>query len=412
VNDVFIVGVSMTSFGPLPDDTVKTLTAKAVGGVLADAEMTADQIQVAMFSNAFQAIVEGQSSTPGQFALGAAGLRGLPVINVENACASGSSALWLAAAQVNSGAADFALAVGAEKMVFPDPERRALAIKAFEGGLDREREGEILDGMRSLSPAVDEAAGHRTLMMDIYAAMCRAHMAEFGTTQEQLAVVASKNHTNASKNDKCHFRKLMTPEEILAGRPLAYPLTVPMCSPLSDGAAAAIVCSTAGLAELAPDVRRRAVRLRACELRSSTEHEWNQFDQNILRRTSQAAYSAAGISPSEVDVAEVHDAAAFGELFASELLGFCPLGEGGAFAESGATSIGGSIPINPSGGLETRGHPIGATGLAQIYELTTQLRGEAGARQVDGARIALQENGGAFAGVEEATAVVTVLTAD
>ncbi len=412
MKDVYVVGVSMTKFGPLPEATVKSLTATAVAEVLDDAGMTGDQLQVAMFSNTAQAVIEGQTSTPGQFALGAAGLQGLPVVNVENACASGSTALWLAAIQVASGAADYALAVGAEKMVFRDHERQSMVMKAFEGGIDREREREILSALNDLSAPVEGAAGRRTLMMDVYAALCRAHMAAFGTTQEQLAVIASKNHTNASLNPKCHYNMPMTVEAILAGRALVHPLTVPMCSPLSDGAAAAIVCNKAGLQRLSLDVQRRAVRVRACELRSAVDRDWNQFDQNIIRRTAQAAYTAAGVSPHEVDVAEVHDAAAFGELFASEMLGFCALGEGGNFAESGATSLGGAIPINPSGGLESRGHPIGATGLAQIYELTTQLRGEAGARQVAGARIALQENGGAFAGVEEATAVVTILTAD
>ncbi|OBA40483.1 thiolase [Nocardia sp. 852002-20019_SCH5090214] len=414
MSDVFVVGTSMTRFGPFPDESVKSLTATAVTDVVADAGISLDRLQVAFFSNASQDVIEGQTSTPGQFALHSAGLAGLPVVNVENGCASGSSALWLAAAQVRSGAADYALAIGAEKMAFRDPDRRALVMEAFAGGLDRERATETVASLRSLGADIagDFGDGHRTMMMDVYAGLCRAHMARFGTTREQLAAIASKNHTYASMNDKCHYNKPMTAEEILAGRPLAYPLTVPMCSPLSDGAAAAIVTNRQGLRRLSLETQRRAVRVRACELRSATDRAWDEFDRHVIRRAAYAAYEAAGVGPGDVDVAEVHDAAAFGELFASELLGFCPIGEGGRLAESGATSIGGSIPINPSGGLVSRGHPIGATGLAQIHELTTQLRGEAGARQVDRARVAIQENGGAFLGVEEAAAVVTILTAE
>jgi acetyl-CoA acetyltransferase len=181
-----------------------------------------------------------------------------------------------------------------------------------------------------------------------------------------------------------------------------------MCAPFSDGGSAAIVCNARGLQKLARS--RPRVRVDACELVSASQREWTQFEDHIARRAALAAYEKAGIGPADVDLAEVHDAAAFGELLMSELLGFCPIGEGGPLAESGATRIGGRIPMNPSGGLESKGHPIGATGLAQLFELTTQLRGEAGARQVEGARIAVQENGGGFLGVEEGAAVVTILS--
>jgi acetyl-CoA acetyltransferase len=180
-----------------------------------------------------------------------------------------------------------------------------------------------------------------------------------------------------------------------------------MCSPLSDGAAAVLVASRAGLAGLART--RPRVRVLASELRCGQTREWSDLENHVIRRSAHAAYRTAGLGPDAIDLAEVHDAAAFGEIFAGELLGLCPLGEGGRFAESGATTIGGAMPINTSGGLESRGHPISATGLAQIFELTTQLRGEAGARQVAGARTAIHENGGGFLGIEEAVAVVSIL---
>ncbi|WP_026149998.1 thiolase family protein [Sphingobium xenophagum] len=407
---VYIVGVGMTRFGPDPASSVKTLTRSALLEAIGDCGLDASDIDTAFFSNAFQPIVEGQTSVPGQIALRHAGVEGIPIVNVENGCASASTAFWLAVDQIRSGASDVALAIGAEKMVFNDPARRAKVMAAFDGGLDVETAQETLadldaEGAGITGPSGD---GHRTKFMDIYAAKCRAHMANFGTTQRQLAIIASKNHGHASLNDRCHYKNPMTVDEVLAGRPLGYPLTVPMCAPLSDGGAAAIVCGERTLDRIG--ARSRAVRIDACVLKSATTRRWGDLDDHLVRRAARDAYSIAGIGPEEVQVAEVHDAAAFGELFMSEMLGICETGGGGHLAESGATALGGRIPINPSGGLESKGHPIGATGLGQIFELTTQLRGEAGRRQVEGTRVALQENGGGFVGVEEGATVVTVLS--
>jgi acetyl-CoA acetyltransferase len=328
---------------------------------------------------------------------------------VENACASGSTALWLACSHLRSGAADIVLAVGVEKMVYDSDAQRLAVMKAFEGGMDVTAGDETLNALLALGAGVDGPSGdgHRTRFMDIYAALCRAHMARFGTTQRQLAIVASKNHEHSTHNEKCHFRKAMSVDEVLASRPLGYPLTVAMCAPLSDGAAAVLVCTEAGLRKLRGQGPR--VLVKACEMASATTREFTAFDRHVARRAALAAYDRAGLGPGDIDVAEVHDAAAFGELFMTELLGFCPRGEGGVLAESGATRIGGRLPVNPSGGLESKGHPIGATGLGQIYELTQQLRGAAGARQVEDARTALQENSGGLLGVEEGAAVVTLL---
>ncbi|MCC7248261.1 MAG: thiolase family protein [Lysobacter sp.] len=410
MSSVYVVGVGMTRFGPQPDASVKSLTRDATSAAMSDCGLSCKDIEAAFFSNAMQGMVEGQGSIPGQIALRAMGVEGIPVVNVENACASASTAFWLSVNHIRSSAADVVLAVGAEKMVFADAERRAKVIAAFDGGLDLDcAEATLRDldaeGRGVTGPSGD---GHRTSMMDIYAALCRAHMAKFGTTQRQLAVIASKNHGNASLNERCHYNKPMNVEEVLAGRPLGYPLTVPMCSPLSDGGAAAILCSERMVDRIG--ARDRAVRIDACMLKSATTRTWGDVESHVVRRAAQAAYEAAGLGPDDVSVAEVHDAAAFGELFMSEMLGFCEPGGGGPLADSGATTIGGRIPINPSGGLESKGHPIGATGLGQIFELTTQLRGEAGRRQVEGARFAIQENGGAFLGVEEGAAVITILS--
>ena len=412
MSEVYVAGIGMTAFGALPGATVKSLTRAAVLECLADAGASSGQVEQAYFANSLQGIIENQSSVPGQIALLECGVAGMPIVNVENACAGGSTAFWLAANAIRAGAADIVLAVGAEKMVYPQPERRARVAEAFGGGGDVEKLPTVLEELRRLGPGVpdDPGQGHRTVFMEIYTAICRAHMARFGTTQRQLAAVASKNHAHAVHNERCHYRQPMTVEEVLASRRLGYPLTVAMCSPLSDGAAAALLVSRGGLARLSR--ARPRVRVLASALRSGTVRAWSDFGDHVIRRAADAAYRDAGLGADAMDLAEVHDAAAFGEIFASELLGLCPLGEGGRFAESGATTLGGSMPINTSGGLESRGHPISATGLAQVFELTTQLRGEAGVRQVPGARTAIQENGGGFIGTEEAVAVVNILQRD
>lgn len=412
MSDVFVAGIGMTAFGPQPGASIKSLTRAAVLECLADAGADASQAEQAYFANALQGIVENQSSVPGQIALLECGVSGVPIVNVENACAGGSTAFWLAVNQVRAGAADLVLAVGAEKMVYAQPERRARVAEAFGGGGDVDKLPTALEELRRLGTGIpdDPGEGHRTVFMEIYTAICRAHMAHFGTTQRQLAAVASKNHAHAVHNERCHYRQPMSVDDVLASRRLGYPLTVAMCSPLSDGAAATLLASRAGLARLAR--ARPPVRVLASALQSGKVRAWADFDQHVIRRAADAAYRDASLGADAVDLAEVHDAAAFGEVFASELLGLCPLGDGGRFAESGATRVGGSLPINTSGGLESRGHPISATGLAQIFELTTQLRGEAGARQVSGARTAIQENGGGFIGTEEAVAVVSILQRD
>jgi acetyl-CoA acetyltransferase len=224
-------------------------------------------------------------------------------------------------------------------------------------------------------------------------------MERFGTTQEQLAVIAAKNHRHGALNPFAQYRRPMTVEEVLADREIAYPLTRSMCSPMGDGAAAAILVAGDALGRFPA---ARPVRVRASVLVSATQKGGQS------RRAAERAYAMAGLGPEDIDTAEVHDATAFGELSQTEALGFCKEGEGGPYAASGATTLGGARPVNPSGGLECRGHPIGATGLAQIAEIVLQLRGEAGERQVSGARIGLTENGGGFLGTGEAAVAIHV----
>lgn len=399
---VYIIGAAMTAFGKRLNDSVKSLTAEAVGGALADAGVEARDIEAAWFSNTRQPMLEGQNTVRGEIALRPIGITGVPIANVENACASGSTALLQAMHAIQAGAAEVALVVGAEKMVFPDQPERVAA--AFSGGTDvHDRDGVLayIERMGGERPGPG-----RSLFMDLYAAQARAHMQNFGTTQEDFARVAAKNHTHGSKNALAQYRTPFTVEQVLADKPVVFPFTRAMCAPVSDGAAALIVCGEAALRRRGAG---RAVRVRACVLRSASERAADDYANHIGRRAASAAYEMAGVSGGEIDVAEVHDATAYAEVQQIENLGLAAPGDVGVRLRAGDFALGGRTPVNPSGGLLAKGHPVGATGIAQLFELVTQLRGEAGARQVDGARLAAAENGGGFLGVEEAATVVTVL---
>ncbi|MFF6787273.1 beta-ketoacyl synthase N-terminal-like domain-containing protein [Streptomyces sp. NPDC012510] len=403
---VWIAGVGMTPFGVRRDASVKDLTRDAVTEALKDAGGRLGDVDAAYFGNTCQSVLEGQLVVPGQMALRSMGFERIPVINVENACATGATALHQAVLHVRSGAADVVLAVGVEKTNVDD-KRRMLGL--FDGGVDVNDPDGVRAVLRELGGDVPDDAGvPRSMFMDIYGALARSHMKTFGTTKKHLALIAEKNHAHAVSNPLAHFRKAMSADEILAARTVTEPLTVPMCAPLTDGAAAAIVCNEAGRARLGGS---RHVRVLASVLGTGTVRPLADWEHSVSRLAAQDAYEQAGIGPQDVSVAEVHDASAFGELLQTELLGLCEIGTGGAFAASGATTLGGFLPVNPSGGLESKGHPMGASGLAQIHELVQQLRGDSGARQVPGARIALAENGGGMYGGEEAVAAITVLGA-
>ena len=242
--------------------------------------------------------------------------------------------------------------------------------------------------------------------MDIYAAVARQHMSLYGTTQRQIASVAAKNHWHSTMNPLAQYQEDMSTDQVLADRLVSWPLTRSMCAPLSDGAAAVVLCSARRLDQLN---RSRAVRILASALASGSNRDPHDLSRHIGRVAADRAYAQAGIEPKDIDVAEVHDATSFAEILHVENLRFCAPGEGGHMAERGDTRLGGRLPVNTSGGLVSKGHPIGATGAIQIHELVTQLRGEAGKRQVPGARFAAAENGGGFYGTEEAATVVTLL---
>jgi len=414
MRDVYIVAVGMTRFGKHLDRTEKDLVADAFARTMADApEVKISDIQSAFFSNSCWGFFSMQHTIKGQVSLRALRVEGIPITNVENACACASTALHCAYKDVASGLYECSLAIGMEKLYNEDKTK---SMMAFNAGIDvsnipghMKLLGSMMDGLKLDIPEDDGGAGAgktRSAFMDVYANMVRWHMATFGSTQRQLAVIASKNHFHSSMNPNAQFQNTMTVEEILKGKPVIWPLTVPMCAPIGDGAAAAIVCSGDFLKKLNS---ARPVKILASVLGSGTNRPHTSVDLDIAVRLSRQAYNMAGVGPEDIDTAEVHDATSYGELHQTEALGFCPMGEGGPFAESGATKLGGKLPINTSGGLESRGHPVGASGLGMIHELVTQLRHEAGTRQVEGCRLALGENGGGNISFEEAAMTIHIL---
>ena len=409
MNNVYIIGLGMIRFGKYPDRGVRDMAHEAIRRALEDAALDRKDLQAAYFANTFWGMFDNQHSIKGQVVLRSMGVDQIPVTNVENACAGASTALHLAYTGIRAGMVDVALAVGSEKITSPD---KAKSLGAYAACMDVAGFEAHIAKLTALSQSFNleipeentpPGAG-RSIFMDAYATFARWHMSRFGSTQQQLARIAAKNHWHGSLNPKAQYQQDMTMEAVLNDVPVTYPLTRAMCAPVGDGAAAAIVCSEAFLKKL---TTARPVEILASVHGSGRDRDMDGED--IGERLANQAYAMAGVGPKDISLAELHDATAYGELHQVEAMGFCPVGEGGLWAESGATQLGGQQPVNTSGGLECRGHPIGASGLAQIFELGTQLRGEAGKRQVEGARIGLAENGGGNIGVEEAAMCIHIL---
>lgn len=413
MENLYIVGAGTTVFGRHTDRSVKQLVAEAVSNACGDANIGLEKIQAAYYGNVTQGYFENQVCIPGQIALLSMGFDSIPIYNVESACATGSMAMHLALKHIRAGDGDIVLAVGVEKLNYPDREK---VLAFFDSGWDLSTATENYQHLCALGEGVEVPPEFRrdapySRFMEVYGAWCRYYMKHFGLTERQLAIIAAKNHVHSQHNPYAQYRKPYSVEEVLASAPVVYPLRTLMCAPTTDGAAAVIVCSEKALARYGFD-RHRAIRIRASVIRSASHRAYEDLANHTCRLAAMEAYEIAGLGPEDMDVAEVHDASAMGEVIQADNLGFCKIGEGGLLAESGATRIGGRIPINPSGGLECRGHPVGATGIGQVFELVTQLRGEAGGRQVEGARVAIQENGGGLFGVEEGSAHIGIFSRD
>ncbi|MBU0972263.1 MAG: thiolase family protein [Proteobacteria bacterium] len=409
MNEVYIIGLGMIRFNKYPDRDVPDMAHEVTRLALTDAGIEKEALNAAFFANTFWGMFSNQHSIRGQVALRSMGIEAIPITNVENACAGASTALHMAYSQVRAGMHEVVLALGAEKISNPN---KALSLGAYATCMDVgnfEAHLQMLERVNKQFtvkiPDDQTPAGEgRSVFMDAYAMGARWHMSKYGSTQEQLAAICAKNHWHGSLNPLSQYQQDMSVAQVLADRPVAYPLTRAMCSPVGDGAAAAIVCSKAFLKKLA---HARPIRIRASILGTGTDRDLDGVD--IGERLVAKAYAQAGVGPKEISLAELHDATAYGELHQTEAMGFCPPGEGGIHALEGHTKLGGKQPVNTSGGLECRGHPIGASGLAQIYEIGLQLRGDAGSRQVTGARLGLAENGGGNIGVEEAAMCIHIL---
>lgn len=394
MTEVYVAGTGMTAFGKFPGATMRSLTTESVTAALTDAGLEPADVQLVFFGNGAGGLITGQEMIRGQAALRYSGVLGVPIVNVENACASASTAFHLAYNAVASEQVDVALAVGTEKMAIADKNR---AFDAIGTAIDLEQKAELLAGFGG-----EDISADRSLFMDIYASLTRAYAERSGATPSDFAAVAVKSHEHAALNPKAQYRNPLTVEEVLASRTISAPLTLLMCSPIGDGSAAVVLARSDRLK--GPD----RVRVAASTLKSGRDRA--PGEPSSLSRAVQQAYQSAGVGPEDLDVVEVHDAAAPAELMAYEELQLCPEGDGPKLLHSGRTRLGGTQVVNSSGGLLSKGHPIGATGCAQIVEIADQLRGRCGPRQVAGARVGLAENAGGFLGVDNAAVAITILS--
>jgi acetyl-CoA acetyltransferase len=375
------------------------LACDAVAAALADAGIGPDMVGQVFCGNAAAGLLTGQEMIRGQVFLAGSGLAGVPMVNVENACASSSSAFSLAVTAVLAGLVDVALAVGVEQMAVPD---KARTFGALAAGTDTLRRPEMraIVGALTLGEPSDDLPLSASVFMDHYAEKAIRYLKDTGGDEADLARVVVKSRAFAAHNPAAQLRKPTTVDEVLAGRMIADPLRLAMCAPIGDGAAAVVVMSEAA----ARRHDRRAVRVAGLAMTSSDL----SAALPPATRAARAAFDLAGVGPSEISVLEVHDAAAPAELVCLEQIELCGPGEALGLLRDGVTGPGGRQPVNTGGGLLSRGHPVGATGCAQLVELANQLLGRAGA-QVPGARWALAQNSGGVIGDHEAVAVVTIL---
>jgi acetyl-CoA acetyltransferase len=383
MRDVVIIGVGMTRFGKFLERSLQDLGREATWEAVHDANIEVKDVQIAYVANSLAYQLTDLKGIIGEHVLGYAGFFGIPIINVENACSSGSTALRGACLEVASGNYDVALAVGVEKLFCDDTAKSAAA-------------------MASGTPY----AKYGFMFPALYSMTLKNWMEKYNVTQEHFAKVTMKNSYNGSLNPRAQFRKPLSLEEILNARVIAGPLTLYMCSTMGDGAAAAIVCTREKARQF---TSKPLVQVVACELVSGTVHLPDKPHEPIEVHASRQAYEKASIGPEDINLAEVHDGMAPAELMIYEELGFCREGESPKWINEDVTQINGRLPVNPSGGLTAKGHPVAATGLAQVAEVVWQLRGEAGERQVRDPKVGLTENAGGWILDDNAACAVTIL---
>lgn len=380
---VAIVGTGKTAFGAFAQHSLRSLAVEAIEKALHDANVQADQVQAFYLGNFAGPSFTGQNHLA-PYVGAAAGFSGIPCTRFEAACASGGTAFYHAWQSIAAGLSDIVAVCGVEKMTSqPTP----VVAEILAGAGDMSGEG---------------AAG--ATFPALFAMIARRHMMQYGTTREQLAAIAVKNHANGKKNPLAHMRKEITMEQALAGKPVAEPLSVYDCSLVSDGAAALVLMPLERARQTGrPYARVLSVAQTSDHVALDEKDDITGF--SAVRQAGKQAYEVAGIGPEEIDLAELHDCFTIAELIATEDLGFAKKGAGGRFAEQGCSRMDGKLPINATGGLKSKGHPVGATGVGQICDLTMQLRGEAGENQVERHRTGLAQN----LGGSGATCVVTIL---
>jgi acetyl-CoA acetyltransferase len=387
MTNIYLAGVGMTPFGKFADSSLATLGRDAGSQALRDAGVEPHQIELISCGSARSGILHARESGVAQLIGWELGIEGVPAYNEKGFCASGALAFNVAQMALASGSYDVALVVGVEKMSARNGRGRPLT-----------SDGMVLEGEMGFTPPA------------YYAMAARRHMEVYGTTREQIASVAVKNRAAAQHNPNAQYRDPVTLDDVLGSKQVVSPLNLLDCCPTGDGSAAAVLVSEAGAERLGlePTVRVAASVMGSGYYRGQAR-DMTSF--GLDKSTSRKAYEKAGVGPADIDVAEVHDSFSIAELIHYEDLGFCEPGTGGKLVESGETALGGRLPVNTGGGLLNRGHPLGATGLAQIVELSDQLRGRSGPRQVAGARTALAHINGGFHEGDFATSGITILAA-
>ncbi len=397
--NAIVAGVGMTPFGKHLDKSIKWLGGQPALDAIKDAGIDAGDIEAAYVGNCAAGLVTGQESIRGQVVLSSIGLGKFPIINIENACGSGSTALNQAAMMVSAGYYDVVLVVGFEKLFH---ENKAVTFSAFSGAIDVEERDRF---MASMSAGQSEGSGtKRSMFADFYGVLARDYMASHGAQLRHFAMVSAKNSVHGSLNPRAQFQNVMTVEEVLAQPVIVDPLTRPMICPVADGGAAVVLVSERKARQLGI---QKPVRVVSSVVHSFFEHA-DGAAENVTSISIADAYYDAGVGPQDLSLVELHDSSAVTEMLTYEHLGLCTADDAAGFLERGDSSLGGRIPVNTSGGLLRKGHPVGATGVAQLAEVTWQLQGRAGARQVEGARVGLCHNGGGNLGNDTAVMNITI----
>lgn len=402
MRDVAVLGVGVTKFGKFLNKGIKDLVREAVDETLTDAGIEKGLIEAAYVGNAAAGVMTGQHMIRGQVVLDPLGINEVPIYNVENACGSSSFAFNLAWTAVAAGVHDCVLVAGFEKLY---DENKLKPFQALESGLDVQN---YMDHFKQVEDTLDgvkifpEGDQKRSRMLDIYSFLTKRYMDKYNITQEHLAMLSVKAHNNGALNPNAQYQEVVSIEQVLNSGDVVFPFTRMMCAPIGDGASAAILCSS----KFAARFTTKPIWVASSVVTSGKVS--TDLDDTITKRTAQKLYESSGIGPQDIDVLEVHDTTSSAEIIDLIEMDLCPGEEAAARIENGTFDLDGSLPCNPSGGLTTKGHPIGATGVGQIHEIVTQLRGQAGKRQAGSPKVGLTHNGGGILGIDAAALALHV----